>query len=57
MKRADVLDIIGRVHTLEDLDFQRRVMERSGLTDDGTFLPPAINPSEWKVRSRRNLRQ
>ncbi len=28
----------------EDLDFQIRILERSGLDPNGTYLPPAINP-------------
>jgi hypothetical protein len=46
------------MYSEEDIDFQRRVMAKSGLAADGTYLPPAICPGradEIEIRGRVRL--
>ena len=33
-----------KMYSEDDMDFQRRVFQRSGLAIDGTYLPPALAP-------------
>jgi hypothetical protein len=38
-----------QVYSGDDIEFQRRVLERSGLAKVGTYLPAAINPCKLNV--------
>lgn len=39
----------------EDIDFHRRILERSGLEADGTFLPATLNPRLAQGQPRTDI--
>ena len=48
VKKDDIYDVWAKhgMYSEEDQAWQRRVLDKSGLAASGTYLPPAINPSE-----------
>ena len=48
VNKDEIFDIWTKhgMYTDEDRVWQRRVMEKAGLAANGTYLPPAINPSK-----------
>lgn len=40
-----------KMYSEDDMDFQRRVFQRSGLAVDGTYLPPALAPRGYATKS------